>query len=216
MTNKQNVLIKGTKDGLMFLLSDDCPFHELISELQEKLEHSHQHFLSGPITKVTIKTGNRKLTLYQEEQIRELFKKRGNLLIQAIEDEIKDQHCSANYVRVVRGTIRSGQVYQFEESVLFIGDVNPGGNLLSTGDIYVLGALRGVAHAGINGNLDSIIAASVMEPTQLRIGHLVSHPPEKWKGNRNKQEFAYVKGDQIELDQIQHLLKRENLLASFK
>ncbi|TCS79064.1 septum site-determining protein MinC [Tepidibacillus fermentans] len=216
MTNKQNVLIKGTKDGLMFLLSDDCSFDELIRELREKLEHSHQHFLTGPIMKVTIKTGNRKLTLYQEERIREIFKIKGNLLIQAIEDELRDHNWSANHVKVVSGTIRSGQVYQFSESILFIGDVNPGGNLFSTGDIYVLGALRGVAHAGINGNMDSIIAASIMEPTQLRIGHLVSHPQEKWKGDRNKQEFAYVKGDQIELDQIQHLSKRENLLASFQ
>ena len=215
MTIQQNVFIKGTKDGLMFLFSDECSFEDLLIELKEKLEHSHQNILSGPIMKVTLKMGKRKLTEFQEEQVREIFKIKGNLFIQSIEDDSKEM-TDGTHVKVVSGTVRSGQVYQFDESILFIGDVNPGGNLFSTGDIYVMGALRGVAHAGINGNIDSVIAASVMEPTQLRIGHLVSHPPDKWEKSSKRQEFAYVKEDQIAIDQIQHFSKAENLLVAFK
>ena len=211
----ENVLIKGTKDGLMFLLRDNCSFDELINELKEKLEHSHQNFLSGPMMKVSLKTGKRKLTLFQEEQVREVFKLKGNLFIQSIEDEA-NLSGNSNYVKVVTGTIRSGQVYQFDESILFIGDVNPGGNLFSTGDIYILGSLRGVAHAGMNGNLESIIAASIMEPTQLRIGHIISYPLERRPENRSKQEYAYIEEDQITIDQIQHFSKAESLLTAFK
>ncbi|MET1167853.1 septum site-determining protein MinC, partial [Bacillus velezensis] len=43
MTVKSNhVTIKGIRDGLVFLLDDQCEFEELLYELRYKLEHSHQ------------------------------------------------------------------------------------------------------------------------------------------------------------------------------
>jgi len=211
----QNVLIKGTKDGLMFLLHDTCSFDELLHELKEKLENSHQKFLTGPMMKVTLKTGTRKLSLYEEEQIREVFKIKGNLFIHSIEDEV-NLSGNSQYVKIITGTIRSGQIYQFDESILFVGDVNPGGNIISSGDIYILGSLRGVAHAGSKGNLDSIIVASIMEPTLLRIGDLISYPQEKRPVTRSKQEYAYIEDNKITIGQIQHFSKAENLLSVFK
>ena len=64
---------------------------------------------------------------------------------------------------VYRGSLRSGQVLQKSESVLIIGDVNPGGHVISAGDILVWGRLRGVAHAGSSGNGESIIGALRIE-----------------------------------------------------
>src|SRR5699024_12438240 len=48
--------------------------------------------------------------------------------------------------------VRSGQVLDIEGDLLLIGDVNPGGEVRATGDIYILGKLHGIAHAGTKGN----------------------------------------------------------------
>jgi len=38
-----------------------------------------------------------------------------------------------------------------------LGDVNPGAEVVAGGDIIVLGALRGVAHAGAMGDEDTVV-----------------------------------------------------------
>ncbi len=80
---------------------------------------------------------------------------------------------------VYRGNLRSGQVLHRKESVLIIGDVNPGANVISDGDILIWGRLRGVAHAGASGDHDAVIAAMVFAPIQLRIGHLIAIAPNE-------------------------------------
>lgn len=45
--------------------------------------------------------------------------------------------------------VRSGQVLETEGDLLLIGDVNPGGMVKAGGNIFILGSLRGIAHAGL-------------------------------------------------------------------
>ncbi len=57
--------------------------------------------------------------------------------------------------------------------------MNPGGAFLkSKGNIIVLGTLRGVAHAGSGGNINSIVAAYNLLPSQLRIADLIVRAPD--------------------------------------
>src|SRR5699024_10424628 len=81
-------------------------------------------------------------------------------------------------IKAFNRVVRSGQVLRVEGDLLLIGDVNPGGKVVATGDIYIMGNLRGIAHAGINGNRKAIIAASYMKPTQLRIADYISRAPD--------------------------------------
>ena len=48
-----------------------------------------------------------------------------------------------------------------------------GAEVIAGGNITVVGTLRGVAHAGANGNIKAIIAANTIEDTQIRIANLV-------------------------------------------
>src|SRR5699024_6098067 len=92
---------------------------------------------------------------------------------------------------------RSGQVLRVEGDLLLIGDVNPGGKVVATGDIYIMGNLRGIAHAGINGNRKAIIAASYMKPTQLRIADYISR---SWVGFMyDAAMMAYMKPTQLRI-----------------
>ncbi len=89
------------------------------------------------------------------------------------EDVLFDEEANA---RIVFGTLRSGQRVETPFSLIVIGDVNPGADLIAGGDIVVLGSLRGTAHAGAyeDETLDRMIVALQMQPMQLRIGSVVS------------------------------------------
>lgn len=98
--------------------------------------------------------------------------------------------------RVIYATLRSGQRIESEHSVILIGDVNPGAEIVAGGDIIVLGTLRGVAHAGAYEETGGgrIIFALSLQPTQLRIGGVISRGSEE---NRKDPEIARVDGTTI-------------------
>jgi len=68
-----------------------------------------------------------------------------------------------------RGTLKAGQVLETEHSIVIIGDVQPGANIIAKGNIVVLGALRGIAYAGASGDPSCFVAALIMKPIQVRI-----------------------------------------------
>jgi septum site-determining protein MinC len=72
------------------------------------------------------------------------------------------------------GTLRGGQSLQQVGNIAIVGDVNPGAELLATGDILVFGALRGVAHAGAQGDVKARIYALDLSATQLRIAACIA------------------------------------------
>ncbi|MFX3634905.1 MAG: septum site-determining protein MinC [Candidatus Pristimantibacillus sp.] len=213
MTEKQHIMIKGVKEGLVFLLDDQCEFAVLMDELQYKLEKSHQQLLTGPLVHVHVKLGTRQLGDDDKERIRSVIRSQGNLIVQSVEAD-KDAKNTADSTpsgpHVITGIVRSGQTIEHDGDLLLTGDVNPGGTLMCSGDIYVLGALRGVAHAGINGRKDVIIAASLMRPTQLRIADVISRPPEEWMSGDAAMEFAYLNDGNMQMDKITQLYRLRN------
>ncbi|HZX69176.1 MAG TPA: septum site-determining protein MinC, partial [Candidatus Elarobacter sp.] len=83
-----------------------------------------------------------------------------------------------------RGTLRGGQALHNLGNLVVIGDVNPGAELVASGDVVVFGALRGVAHAGAQGDRSARVIALELAPTQLRIATLIatSDPGTKSRG----------------------------------
>ncbi len=78
----------------------------------------------------------------------------------------------------LKTTIRSGVEICHRGSVVVVGDLNPGATIIAGGDVLIWGALRGIAHAGANGNRMAVIMALKMQPTQLRIADLLARAPE--------------------------------------
>jgi septum site-determining protein MinC len=213
VTEKQHIMIKGVKEGLVFLLDDKCEFAVLLDELQYKLEKTHQQLLTGPLVHVHVKLGARQLGEDDKERIKSVIRSQGNLMVQSIESAL-DAQDMANQIptgpHVITGIVRSGQTIEHDGDLLLAGDLNPGGTILCSGDIYVMGALRGVAHAGVNGRTDVIIAASLMRPTQLRIADVISRPPEEWMSGDAAMEFAYLYEGSMQIDKITQLFRLRN------
>lgn len=89
------------------------------------------------------------------------------------EDVFYDEDANA---KILFGTLRSGQRMETPFSLIIVGDVNPGADLIAGGDIVVLGSLRGTAHASAYDDdaPDRVIIALNMQPIQLRIGSVIS------------------------------------------
>ena len=95
------------------------------------------------------------------------------------------------------GNVRSGQVLECASSITVIGDVNPGAKIVSEGNIVVIGALKGNAHAGVSGNDNCFIFALDMSPIQLQVGQHFAKSPDKemekkkFKRKNKKSEEGY-------------------------
>lgn len=202
---KHHVIIKGTKDSLVFLLDDECEFEQLLQELKNKLDNTHQQILTGPSIYVDLRLGARQINEVEEFALRQLINRKGNLVVRSL--AVKDKETDdvpEDDIQIMHGIVRSGQTVQQERSILFLGDVNPGGSIFSSGDIYVMGSLRGMAHAGIEGDESKVIAASHFQPTQLRIADIISRPPEEWNTLESYMEFAYIKKGKMEIARMKH------------
>jgi septum formation inhibitor MinC len=92
-----------------------------------------------------------------------------------------------------RGTLRGGQALHNMGNIVVLGDVNPGAELIASGDIIVVGALRGVAHAGAQGDRGARVVALEFAPTQLRIATLIGADAHVAPGAQQ----AVIAGDRI-------------------
>ena len=78
-------------------------------------------------------------------------------------------------------------------TIVVVGDVNPGAELVATGDIVVMGALRGTAHAGAQGDVTARVIALELSPTQLRIATLIA------AGDDSKPRAVRARGPEVAL-----------------
>ena len=68
---------------------------------------------------------------------------------------------------LVNRTVRSGTMIERKESIVVIGDVNPGAEIISEKNIVVLGTVRGRLAAGSSGGADVYIAAVGFDNAQV-------------------------------------------------
>lgn len=230
-----SVSIKGRSDGVSIELGQGL-WVDIMETLSQRLVQSTGFFRGG---EVTVNVGGRPLRQNELLEICELTEAHG-LMITSIRsrseqscqlalaaglaasldapDGLLAQPAASNYEKlehfVYRGNLRSGQILRRAETILVMGDVNPGSRIVSDSDILVWGRLRGIAHAGAAGDTNAVIAALLMEPTQIRISNSVAILPEhelktsfteKFAGNTSpngirRPEIAHSIGEDIIVD----------------
>lgn len=106
------------------------------------------------------------------------------------------QDISISETKFHRGSLRSGQKMEAEGSLVILGDVNSGAEVMASENIVVLGTLRGLAHAGANGNKGAVIAAGLLDAVQLRIANVVKEI-NRDEEVIHKQAYISIKDEQI-------------------
>lgn len=110
---------------------------------------------------------------------------------------LNDLSARRDPVLLLRHSIVAGQVIHYGGTIVILGDVSPAAQLIAERDIYVLGKLRGVAHAGASGDEGAVIAALFFEPTQARIAGLVAGTPQAPYVHTWPAEMARVRDGRI-------------------
>ena len=216
-------MIKGTKDGLTLHLNDQCSFVDLKKELDDKLSAHYRKTEGTPLLTVNIQTGNRYLTDNQVEELKEIVRQKRNLVVNEVRSNVITKNevetlINERNIETLTGVVRSGQVVEVAGDILIVGDVNPGGRVLAGGNIYILGSLKGIAHAGHSGNREAVIVASKMTPSQLRIASCLNRAPDRVDDvDEHQMECAYVDDeDQIVVDRLQVLKHLRPNITSLK
>lgn len=84
-----------------------------------------------------------------------------------------EKDINESIMKVIDGSLRSGKRVEFEGSLVIIGDVNAGAEVIAQDHIIILGTLRGLAHAGAKGNRKAKIFANEIDAPQIRIADIV-------------------------------------------
>ena len=211
------VVIKSFKDGIRFIIDKDCSFEDILKEIENIFSES-KHFFGDAA--VAVSFDGRELT--DEEEVQILSKIRANcdlnVLCIVCDDEARNQH----YLKAVkhmmdmvkpqdtghfyRGSVTDGQVLDYDDGIVILGDVNPGCVVKSSGSIIVLGGLYGEAHAGVDfEDTDAFVIALEMSAEAVSVGPVTYTPDTKPKwGFRKKLQpkIAYLKDNELVFDAL--------------
>jgi septum site-determining protein MinC len=111
-------------------------------------------------------------------------------------------------------TLRGGQTLHHTGNIVVVGDVNPGAELVATGDILVFGRLAGIAHAGAGGDENARIYAVELIPTQLRIASFIGADEKLARQSKPRPEVAVARDGNILVLSLDELSRLESSGAS--
>ena len=199
---KNCVSINLKKNEIIIKLNDDAAQVEIVENLKKKLPELKKLYKDEktPITVTGKILKNREI-----DEIQELIKSKidveidfdmpKSLGLSSIKKAF-DKKIAVSETKFHRGSLRSGQRMESEGSLVIIGDVNSGAEVMASDNIIVLGALRGLAHAGAKGNKQAIIAAGLIDTVQIRIANIVKEI-DRDEEPMHKQAYVSVVDDNI-------------------
>jgi septum site-determining protein MinC len=210
-------LLKGSRTGLLLTLEPGYVWSQVLEVLAARLAESPT-FFQGAL--LSVDTRRRALEPQEVAELQALLAPYEMAFKEVGSDELHDPRAlpsgatraapagdttptlairanDAANTLLTRRTIRSGQRLRYESSVVIMGDVNAGAEVIAGGDVLVWGTLRGTVHAGYPGNEEAVVCALALAPVQLRIGKLASRPPDDGALPPQLPEVASVKNGQI-------------------
>ena len=213
---KNSVIIKSFQNGISVYLDDKLSFLDLVKEVELKFRESGK-FFGDAIMAISFE--NRVLTEEEEITLLEAVCTNCKINIACIigKDGVRNQ----TYLKALkkiedqknertgqfyRGSLKDGEMFETESSIIVLGDVYPGCSVVSSKDIIILGTLYGEAYAGGNGDEDRFVVALNMSPEKLQIGDLRfnSNPEKRFLPIKSKMlpKIAYVKRGMVVMEPI--------------
>lgn len=186
LSNRNNIIIK---------IDEDATDKAIIKELKTLLpklsvfyeEEKTPILVTGKVLKT--KTIDEIQNLIKEFiNVKVEFESPKTMGLNSIKKDFKKE-IESSETKFYKSSLRSGQSIEFEGSVVVLGDVNYGAEIIAEDNIVVLGVLRGMAHAGAKGNEDAIIAAHRIDSLQIRIASIIK---ERNKEDIENSAFSYA------------------------
>ena len=196
------VSINLRKDEIVIKLDENAEQEQLVTALKKKLTELKKLYKDE---KTPIRVTGKVLKNKEIDEIQDLIKEKIDVDIDFDTPKtlglsgIKrtfDKEIAMSETKFHRGSLRSGQRMETEGSLVILGDVNSGAEVVASENIVVLGALRGLAHAGAKGNKQAVIAAGLFDAVQVRIANIVKEI-NRDEEPLHKQAYLSVENDKI-------------------
>ena len=214
---KNLVTIKSFKNGLSIILDNAADFTDLRQAVADKFKEASGFFKDA---KMAISFENR--TLSEEEEKALLYEINENSQVEVLcvigkneatekqflkaLTQLEEHVASAgNMAQIYKGNVKNHKRVEVSETIVILGDVNPGCVVNSDKDIIVLGGLYGQANAGRDEKEGHFVVALEMSPERLTINHYSYHFQDKHKwGIKQKiqPKIAYETAGEISVDTV--------------
>ena len=200
-----SVSINLRKDEILIKLDEKSKHEEIVGALKKKLPELKKLYKEE---KNPIKVTGKILKNKEIDEIQVLIKEKIDVEIEFDMPKSLGLHSiKKTFNREIgisettfhKGSLRSGQTLETEGSLVILGDVNSGAEVMASDNIVVLGALRGLAHAGAKGNKEAIIAAGLFDAVQIRIANIVKEI-DREEEPMHKQACISVVEDKIVIE----------------
>ena len=199
---KNCVSINLRKNEILIKISDNAEQKEIVDNLKRKLPELKKMYKNE---KTPITVTGKVLKNKEIDEIQELIKR--NIDVEIDFDMPKslglssitrtfNKEIAISETKFHRGSLRSGQKMESEGSLVILGDVNSGAEVMASDNIVVLGALRGLAHAGAKGNKQAIISAGILDTVQIRIANVIKEI-DRDEEPLHKQAYVSIVNNEI-------------------
>ena len=199
------VSINLRKNQILLKISDNAEQKDIMDNLRKKLPELRKMYKNE---KTPITVTGKILKNKEIDEIQALIKR--NIDVEIDFDMPKSlglssitrtfsKEIAVSETKFHRGSLRSGQKMESEGSLVILGDVNSGAEVMASDNIVVLGALRGLAHAGAKGNKQAIISAGLLDTVQIRIANVIKEI-DRDEEPLHKQAYVSVVDNQIVIE----------------
>lgn len=200
--------LRMTKKGVVLFIEEYEDLSQLFADITNKFSQLSGFFTPGDKLSIMVKDREKyskditEIVSFVEKMgfkvgeilVGEMNKKTPNKMsvkkkLNVVESESSKR---LNPTKVVKKTIRSGQAIIHDGDVVLVGNLNSGGEVISAGNVAILGEARGVIRAGVKGDESSIVFAISMNPELVQIAGYMAHVTEQVKN-----AVAHVRGGKV-------------------
>ncbi len=203
----KSIVLVGIKNNQISIrLNEDATQEQILESIKKKMTVIKKLCKEG---KKTINVVGKVLKDKEKEEVKELinsevkeeviFENENELGLHGIK-KVYEQNVENSQTYFFKGSVRSGQKIEFDGSIVILGDVNSGAEVIAGDNIAVIGTLRGLAHAGAKGNKKAIIASHKIECPQLRIANIVKEIEKEEIEESELKQFASIIDEKIVLE----------------
>ena len=208
---RSSVKLNLTRENIVIKLNEEASQKEIVDSLKNKMIQLKELYKDA---KTPILITGKQISEDEKIELKNIIKEKIDVKVSFDMPQelglhgIKktfSQDIESSQTKFYRGAVRSGQRIEYEGSIVVLGDVNGGAEVIAGDNVVVLGILRGLAHAGAKGNKKAMVAAAAIECKQIRIADIIKEieAEKDEEGNPiavTRKTYAYVKEEEIILE----------------
>jgi len=180
---RKSISFKASNEKLVLVIYPESSLNDAFNELKILMDRLNNDHTSHIKNEIIVRTGRRILTDDEKQVVYSIVEDEEKWRVKSIEADVITTEDAIKWnkevnTRVEFKNIASGEIIDTKGDILIAGDIEAGGFVRATGNIFILGDLRGIVDAGYDGNKEAVIIGSFQNNSEIRINkvrHSIKH-----------------------------------------